>query len=187
LFQGKVDLDLPLLSLISSLEPTWGSFVVNLLPLACFLIFKQFRSSGWLQREYSLIHVSNLISNCMRWLIQNLDLIWPYFPFPLPLRRHNSVTPYTWLIEMTCPPFWVTSGSLGHQPPKHCIVVAFPMKGSTQVTYSRSQVQAGKYSLIYIPTPNNKNHKIQQDPLKTNHSSIQSIIDGAISRLTHNR
>jgi hypothetical protein len=80
LFQDKVDLDLHLLSLMSSLEYTWGSFVMNLLLLLCFLIFKQFQGSGWVQREYSLIQVSNLISNCMRWLIQNLDLIFQCRP-----------------------------------------------------------------------------------------------------------
>jgi hypothetical protein len=160
LFQGKVDLDLLLLSLMSSLEYTWGSFVVNLLLLACFLIFKQFRGSGWLQREFSLIQGSNLILN-RRWLIHNLDLIWHCFPFRLLLRRSNSDAPYTWLIEMSCPPLGYfrflrprTSNSL------HCGGL-FLCRGSTRVTYSWSPVQARKYSLFYNPTLNSKNHTIQ--------------------------
>jgi hypothetical protein len=123
----------------------------------------------------------------MRCLIQNLDLMWHcFFPFVL---VEEALLLYSLYLAYRddLSSFWVISGSLGQQPPKHCIVVVFPMKGSTQVTYSRSQVQARKYSLLYNPTLNNKNHKIQQDPLKTNHSGIQSIIDSAISRLTHNR
>jgi hypothetical protein len=63
---------------------------VNLLLLVRFLIFKQFRGSGWLQREYSLIQVSNLISNCMKWLIQNLDFILQCRPSLLQSGRHVS-------------------------------------------------------------------------------------------------
>jgi hypothetical protein len=125
---------------------------MNLLLLVCFLIFKQFRGSGWLQRECSLIQVSNLISNCMRWLIQNLDLILQCRPSLLQLGRHVSSF---WVFSVILRP--ITSNSL------HCGGL-FQRRGSTRVSYSRSQVQTRKYSLLYNPTLNNKNHKIQQDP-----------------------
>jgi hypothetical protein len=145
---------------MSSLEYTWGALTVT--PFTPN--HRQLRGIGWFQLEYSLIQGSNLIPNCRRWLIKNLDLIWHCFPFHLSLKRHNSDTPYTWLIEMTCPPLGyfrflrpTTSNSL------HCGGL-FLWRGSTRVSYSKSQVQAWKYSLIYSPTLISKNHKIQQDP-----------------------
>jgi hypothetical protein len=97
---------------MTPLEYAWGFLIMNSLLLVCFLKFKQLWGSGWFQLDNSLIQVSYLIPDCMRWLFQKSR---PYMvsccPFHLLLLRHYSDTPFTWLLYMTCPPLgyiWFT-------------------------------------------------------------------------------
>jgi hypothetical protein len=110
--------------------------IMKSLLLVCFLKFKQLRGRGWFQLEYSLIQVSNLIPKCQRWLIQNLDLIWHCCPFHLHLR---GITPLLLILGLLRQ-FVLLLGYLkipwANQSPKHYIVVAFSMRGSTWVTDS---------------------------------------------------
>jgi hypothetical protein len=133
LLWGKVDLDLILLihSIMILHASTWvclrGSIRRFLIPCMRLQIQATLRY-WWCQLEYSLIQASNLILN-RRWLIQNLGLMWHCF-FPSVLVEEALLWYSLYLAYRDdLSSFWVISGSLVQQPPKHCIMVVFSYEG----------------------------------------------------------